>query len=117
MSTIVRAVPSLSNAPVTVRLIVVPKPSRSEFARSDSPRDSGEPIKPPLTVAAAALAATLAAVATPPPLVPDVAPPPDGAEIVGIFGTDVETVGVLIVGTLTVGVEIFETFGKNGMAL
>jgi hypothetical protein len=76
---------------------------------------SNEPM--PALVAAAAVAATFAAVETPPPLDVVVAPPPDGAEMVGIFGTLVDTVGVLIVGTLTVGVEILLTFGKNGIAL
>jgi hypothetical protein len=88
-------------------------PNLSAFARSLNPRDSALPINP---VEAAAVAATFAAVATPPPAAA-VAPPPDGAEMLGIVGTEVETVGVLIVGTLTVGVEIFETFGKNGIAL
>ena len=76
---------------------------------------SNEPM--PALVAAAAVAATFAAVETPPPLDVVVAPPLDGAEMVGIFGTFVDTVGVLIVGTLTVGVEILLTFGKNGIAL
>jgi hypothetical protein len=80
---------------------------RAAFCESVNP--------PPPATDAATLATTLAALATPPLEV--VAPPPDGAEIVGIDGTAVETLGVLIVGTLTVGVEIFETLGKNGMAL
>ena len=64
--------------------------------------------------AAAAVAATAAAVETPPP---PVVPPVDGAGMLGIFGTEVEMPGVLIDGTLTVGVEILPTFGKNGIEL
>jgi hypothetical protein len=76
---------------------------------------SNEPM--PALVAAAAVAATFAAVETPPPLDVVAALPPDGAEILGIVVEVVGTVGVLIVGTLTVGVEILLTFGKNGIAL
>jgi hypothetical protein len=72
--------------------------------------------KLPPDVAAAAVAATFAAVETP-PVVPPIEPPADGAEMLGMLGTEVETVGVLIVGTLTVGVEILPTFGKKRIAL
>ena len=57
--------PSRSNAPVTFRLIVVPIPNLSEFARSLNPRDSALPIKPD---EAAAVAATFAAEVIPPAL-------------------------------------------------
>ena len=112
MSTIVRAVPSLSNAPVTVRLIVVPIEAASAL-RNDPTLKFDETT---FEAAAAVDAATFEAVVTPAPL--DVAAPPvEGAEMLGIEGTEVVTVGVLIEGTLTVGVEIFPTFGKNGIAL
>ena len=114
MSTIVLAVPSLSTAPFTVKLIVVPEaaamPARLFVFTPETP-DAPKPV-----ILAAVVAAAFAAVATPPPPL-DVVAPAEGAEIEGIEGTEVVTLGVLIEGTLTFGVEIFETFGKNGMAL
>jgi hypothetical protein len=68
----------------------------------------------PTVIPVEAAAAEVAALAT--PLVP-VVPVLEGTAIVGIDGTEVETVGVRIVGTLTVGVEIVDTFGKNGIEL
>ena len=66
---------------------------------------------------AAALAADLAALETPPPI--DVEDPPVvptlGSE--GIEGVEVEILGTETLGTLMLGAEIFETFGKNGIEL
>ena len=95
-----RAVPSLSNAPVTVKLIVVPIEAAS--AARNEPA-----LNEPATTfvdAAAALAATLAAAATPPFEVVE-EPPPEGTEIVGIAGTLVE--GVEVFGMFIEGALIF----------
>ena len=111
VSTIVRAVPSLSNAPVTVRLIVVPIEAASALRN-----EPGLKFDETTFEAAATVAAVFAAVATPPPEV--VVPPLEGVNA----GNEVETVVPLLAGTetagmLTDGTEILPTFGKNGIAL
>ena len=110
--TIVRAVPSESKAPLTVRLIVVPSPNLSALALSLNPRDSALPINPD----------EAAAPATAEDTPDDVDPVPVeavtlGTEIVGMLGADVVVFGIVTLGTLIDGAEICDTLGKNGIEL
>jgi len=76
VSTIVRAVPSLSKAPLTVRLIVVPDVAASALRNEPTSKD---PVN--------TLAAPAAAEATPLPVDETAVDPPetDGTLIVGTF--------------------------------